>query len=80
MIQCPIVGGMLGQRRRRCANIPPALGQCIVVAGYDHDNVIKLWSSSNTPTVEFRLGCCRGPVILYLYVLLVYNKSELEKV
>ena len=32
-IHCPIVGSMLGQRRRRLTNIEPALGQCLVFAG-----------------------------------------------
>ena len=32
-IHCPIVGSMLGQRRRRWTNIEPALGQCLVFAG-----------------------------------------------
>ena len=32
-VQCPIVGSMLGQRRRRWTNIETALGQCLVFAG-----------------------------------------------
>ena len=32
-IHCPIVGSMLGQRRRRWINIEPALGHCLVFAG-----------------------------------------------
>ena len=32
-IHCPIVGSMLGQRRRRLTNIAPPLGQCLVFAG-----------------------------------------------
>ena len=32
----PIPGLMLGQRRRRCTNIDPAMGQGIVFAGYGH--------------------------------------------
>ena len=30
---------MLGRRRRRRANIHPALGQCMVFAGYHHSSV-----------------------------------------
>ena len=29
----PNAGSMLGQRRRRWANIEPALGECLVIAG-----------------------------------------------
>ena len=37
-IHCPIVGSMLGQRRRRWTNIDPALGQCLVFAGVATDS------------------------------------------
>ena len=42
---------MLGQRRRRRANINPALGQCIVFAGSDtvyRQSVINMIKAQNT--------------------------------
>ena len=59
MRHSPIVGSMLGQRRRRWTKIEPAMGGCLVFAGRGLDlcRLSKLSRADSFNMSKYRIGC-----------------------